>query len=636
MPSPTYYSILTTAGLAKIANAIATSTPIQITQMALGDGNGSIPTPNASQTALVHQVYREDLSQLITDPDNPAYAIAELIVPAEDGPFTVRELGLYDSSNTLIAVGNFPTTYKPVASEGSVRDLVIRMVIDVENASSVTITIDPAVVLASQEYVQNKLKDTFIQDDGEYIATDKVRARDGDGLSLQDDGGNGIFIADGGNATLSGPTTSAIDGPSLTLTRRGDHAPGYKVGSLKFTTTDPQVTGIRSEITALAESTSNWGPGGQGRTALVFKTGDSDSDATEKMRITSYGKVGIGTASPGTQLEVRGAGNTSASLTVNSPSGSMSVIDTQTQAQGSGPGIAFGLTYNSGANSSGTGSISTYMENVPNNTSSDFMHSMIFKTSTTSGIRESLRINSSGDILPGVDDAQDLGSSSKRYDDVYATNATIQTSDERLKTNIEDTPLGLDFINALRAVRYKWANRESQTATRMVQKTELVEREIEQTEIIEIDGKYVRVKNIITQQIAEPVFDEYPVYDEDGEPIYTKIKLILLDEHGEVILGEDGNPTFNEINGPQLMHKIPVMIEEEYEVPGKAFTRRHYGLIAQDVLAVLEQFNVDSADFAPLTYDSEADLYGMRYGELVGILIKAIQELTARVEVLES
>jgi phage-related tail fiber protein len=149
----TYFTILTTIGQAKIANAVALGQQIQLTEMALGDGNGNPTTPNQGQTALVRQVYRAQLNQLSTDPSNPNYVIAELVVPSDVGGWTVREVGLYDVDGQLIAVGNFPDTYKPQLSEGASRDLVVRIIIEVSNASVVQLKIDPSIVLASRQWV---------------------------------------------------------------------------------------------------------------------------------------------------------------------------------------------------------------------------------------------------------------------------------------------------------------------------------------------------------------------------------------------------------------------------------------------------------------------------------------------------
>lgn len=148
-----FFTILTNIGQAKIANVVALGKQIQLTEMALGDGNGNATNPVQTQTGLVRQVYRAQLNQLSTDPANPNYVIAELVVPSEAGGWTVREVGLYDVDGNLVAVGNFPETYKPALAEGASRDLVVRIIIEVSNASVVQLKIDPSVVLASRQWV---------------------------------------------------------------------------------------------------------------------------------------------------------------------------------------------------------------------------------------------------------------------------------------------------------------------------------------------------------------------------------------------------------------------------------------------------------------------------------------------------
>lgn len=148
-----FHTLLTIQGQAKIANAVALGKQIQVTEMALGDGAGNATTPSQSQTGLVRQVYRAQLNQLSTDPANPNYVIAELVVPSNEGGWTVREVGLYDVDGQLIAVGNFPETYKPQLAEGASRDLVVRVIIEVSNAATIQLKIDPSVVLASRSWV---------------------------------------------------------------------------------------------------------------------------------------------------------------------------------------------------------------------------------------------------------------------------------------------------------------------------------------------------------------------------------------------------------------------------------------------------------------------------------------------------
>ncbi|MCP4102904.1 MAG: phage tail protein, partial [Lentisphaerae bacterium] len=147
-----FYSVLTTVGQAVLANAGALGQTINLSHMAVGDGNGSTVTPSETATALVNEVYRGSLNSLSTDPDNPNWLIAELVIPTNVGGWTVHEVGLFDGNGNLFAYGNFPETYKPQLSEGASRDLVIRMVLQISGTANVELKIDPAVVLATRDY----------------------------------------------------------------------------------------------------------------------------------------------------------------------------------------------------------------------------------------------------------------------------------------------------------------------------------------------------------------------------------------------------------------------------------------------------------------------------------------------------
>lgn len=155
--SQPYFTILTAIGEAKLANATALGTTLQLTQMGIGDGNGSTPLPNRSQTALVRENRRAPLNRLFVDPANASQIIAEQVIPEEIGGWWIREIGLYDTDGNLCAVANCPDTYKPVLAEGSGRTQVIRMVLIVSNTAAVQLKIDPAIVLATRGYVDDEV-----------------------------------------------------------------------------------------------------------------------------------------------------------------------------------------------------------------------------------------------------------------------------------------------------------------------------------------------------------------------------------------------------------------------------------------------------------------------------------------------
>ena len=155
--SQTYYTILTEKGAALLANATALGVPLKLSQMAVGDGNGTIPNPIASQVKLVNEVRRAAINTISIDENNPNQIIAEQVIPEDEGGWFIHEIGLFDDKDNLIAVGNCPATYKPKLAEGSGRTQVIRMIIIVDNVDSVAIKIDPSVVLATREYVEKSL-----------------------------------------------------------------------------------------------------------------------------------------------------------------------------------------------------------------------------------------------------------------------------------------------------------------------------------------------------------------------------------------------------------------------------------------------------------------------------------------------
>ena len=156
--STKFKTVITTAGAAKLAAATAPGgRKVNITTMAVGDGGGKLPVPDAGQTGLIHEVWRHALNKISQDKRNSNYIIAELVIPPEVGGFWMRELGLYDDAGTLIAVANMAESYKPTLAEGSGRSQTCRMVIIVSSVASVELTIDTTTVMATQDYVDDKI-----------------------------------------------------------------------------------------------------------------------------------------------------------------------------------------------------------------------------------------------------------------------------------------------------------------------------------------------------------------------------------------------------------------------------------------------------------------------------------------------
>ncbi|HFD4470450.1 TPA: phage tail protein [Citrobacter freundii] len=152
-----YYAVLTNVGAAKLANATALGAQVEITQMAVGDGNGALPTPNPAQTALVHELRRAPLNTLSIDPNNANQIIAEQVIPEDVGGWWIREIGLFDKDGDMIAVANCAETYKPQLQEGSGRVQIVRMILIVSSTAAVTLKIDPSVVLATRQYVYDQI-----------------------------------------------------------------------------------------------------------------------------------------------------------------------------------------------------------------------------------------------------------------------------------------------------------------------------------------------------------------------------------------------------------------------------------------------------------------------------------------------
>lgn len=156
--SKKFKTIITTAGAEKLAAAtVPGGKKVNLTAMAVGDGGGTLPEPDAGQTKLINEVWRHALNKISLDNKNKNYIVAELVIPPDVGGFWMRELGLYDDAGTLIAVANMAESYKPKLAEGSGRAQTCRMVIIVSNVDSVALSIDATTVMATQDYVDDKL-----------------------------------------------------------------------------------------------------------------------------------------------------------------------------------------------------------------------------------------------------------------------------------------------------------------------------------------------------------------------------------------------------------------------------------------------------------------------------------------------
>ena len=152
-----FMAILTAVGEAKQANADALGIPWTFTQMGVGDAHGADPIPNRTQTRLIHEQRRAPLNQVRVDPQNTNMIIAEQVIPENVGGWWIRELGLYDADDDLVAVANCAPSFKPLLAQGSGKTQVVRINFIVTSATSVTLKIDPSVVLATRQYVDGQI-----------------------------------------------------------------------------------------------------------------------------------------------------------------------------------------------------------------------------------------------------------------------------------------------------------------------------------------------------------------------------------------------------------------------------------------------------------------------------------------------
>lgn len=153
----TYRTLHTAYGLTQLAQAEAAGGTINLTHMAVGDGNGNPVEPGDEQTGLVRERYRATVNRVYQDPVNPNKFSAELVIPASEGGFVLREVGVFDANGSLFVVGNLPDTYKPADSEGAFSDTVVRVDFRVANADTIEIIADPNVVVVTQSWVMNNI-----------------------------------------------------------------------------------------------------------------------------------------------------------------------------------------------------------------------------------------------------------------------------------------------------------------------------------------------------------------------------------------------------------------------------------------------------------------------------------------------
>ncbi len=151
MADQQFYTLITTAGKAKIANATAFGTKVNFNTLKVGDGNGNYYEPTESKTDLVHTVWSGPITSISTDPSNPNWIIIAVSIPADVGGFMIREVGIFDDTGTMIAIGKYPETYKPTSETGSTKDLTIKTILEVSNSGTIELKVDPNIIVATKQ-----------------------------------------------------------------------------------------------------------------------------------------------------------------------------------------------------------------------------------------------------------------------------------------------------------------------------------------------------------------------------------------------------------------------------------------------------------------------------------------------------
>lgn len=171
-----YYTLLTNAGAAAMAFGAAHGTPVVLTQVALGDGNGTVPNPTAATTTLVHEVYRAPINSITQHDVNPSWYVIELVIPPEIGGFTIREFRVDTAAGVAVYVGNTAPETKPIMPEGMTRDSIYRLIVETSNSAEITLIVDPSIVMATHQYVANAVAEHEAKEDPHPIYLTKAEA----------------------------------------------------------------------------------------------------------------------------------------------------------------------------------------------------------------------------------------------------------------------------------------------------------------------------------------------------------------------------------------------------------------------------------------------------------------------------
>ncbi|WP_455789151.1 phage tail protein, partial [Clostridium butyricum] len=158
MAEEQFGTILTTIGKAKIANSALLGNKLVLKTLKIGDSNGEYYEPIESQTELKHEVYSCDIGSIKIDDKNPNWVKVETILSSSVGGFTIREVGICDADGDLIAISKYPESYKPIIENGAGKDICIRLIVEVSNAEQITLNLDPSVIIATKEDIDDLQK----------------------------------------------------------------------------------------------------------------------------------------------------------------------------------------------------------------------------------------------------------------------------------------------------------------------------------------------------------------------------------------------------------------------------------------------------------------------------------------------
>lgn len=266
---------LTALGAAKIAAATANLGAVNLTEMAVGDGNGNpVPPPTGAETTLVREVYRANINSLAVNANDATVMLAEMLIPGSVGGFAIHEVGVYDDDGDLFAYANFPATYKPIATEGSTRDMIVQAAMKVANASAVNLVVDGNLVLATRQWVLATITRAYLLPGG---TTGQVLRK----------------VSNANGDTEWADITDAINIAVDVIQENQTAADGQTVFTLAVCTTDGvavYVDGLRRfDITTLNDTQLQLGEGVAAGTAVWFVQNEPNEPL--KLRRMAAGKA---------------------------------------------------------------------------------------------------------------------------------------------------------------------------------------------------------------------------------------------------------------------------------------------------------------------------------------------------------